>query len=121
MSDSGRQIGGMRRPCGDVSTTFGVVDDVVSTIRRRPDKATKCEGLERVSDLDAARQLLSEVDAELRAAGELLNIAKAAKRAGVQPKTVRRWYHSGQLPGMQSKTGRIRIPAQALAAFLAAR
>lgn len=74
-----------------------------------------------MTGLDAARRLLSEVNAELLAAGELLNIAKAAKRAGVKPKTIRRWYHSGQLPGMQSKTGRIRIPAQALAAFLAAR
>lgn len=65
--------------------------------------------------------LLREVDAEIKAAGKLLTIAIAAERAGVKAKTVRRWYHDGRLRGIQSETGRIRIPERALSAFLDAR
>jgi excisionase family DNA binding protein len=70
---------------------------------------------------EAARRLLEEVDAEVKSAGELLTIKVAAQRAGVAMKTVRRWYNQGRLPGMRSATGRIRIPARALSAFIAAR
>lgn len=74
-----------------------------------------------MTGFDADRRLLEEVDAEVKAAGALLTVAAAAKRAGVRAKTIRRWFHDGKLHGMQSKTNRIRIPERALSAFIAAR